>query len=92
MFCEDAITDIKNGKIIVVVDDENRDFVTQECRNDQFYGATWTGFHILNSVENLSLYDPMRICGFKRKCIGISAADWFKHLIDENAKPEDFIR
>lgn len=46
---EDAIEDIKNGKMVIVVDDEDRDnegdFVTaaRNVQDDQFYEYPWQG-------------------------------------------------
>jgi 3,4-dihydroxy 2-butanone 4-phosphate synthase/GTP cyclohydrolase II len=118
---EDAIADIKNGKIIVVVDDENRenegDFIAAaECVTPEminFMAQHGRGLICTPITESycrkLDLYpmvnnntDPMGTAftvsvDLKGNGVtsGISAADrskTVKHLIDEQAKPEDFIR
>ena len=118
---ENAIADIKNGKIIVVVDDENRenegDFIAAaECVTPKminFMAQHGRGLICTPISESycrkLDLYpmvnnntDPMGTAftvsvDLKGNGVtsGISAADrskTVKHLINEQAKPEDFIR
>jgi len=118
---EEAIADIQNGKIIVVVDDENRenegDFIAAaECVTPEminFMAQHGRGLICTPITESycrkLDLYpmvnnntDPMGTAftvsvDLKGNGVtsGISAADrskTVKHLIDEQAKPEDFIR
>ena len=118
---EEAINDIKNGKIIIVVDDENRenegDFIAAaECVTPQMinfmaqYGRGLICTPIAESYcQKLNLYpmvnentDPLGTAftvsvDLKGNGVtsGISAADrskTVKHLTNEQAKSEDFIR
>ena len=118
---EDAIADIKKGKIIIVVDDENRenegDFVAAaECVTPEminFMAQHGRGLICTPITESycskLDLYpmvhnntDPMRTAftvsvDLKGNGVtsGISASDrskTVKHLIHDQAKPDDFIR
>ena len=118
---KDAISDIKNGKIIIVVDDENRenegDFIAAaECVTPDMinfmakHGRGLICTPITESYcQKLDLYpmvnnntDPMRTAftvsvDLKGSGVtsGISAADrskTVKHLIEDQASPEDFIR
>ena len=118
---EDAIADIKNGKIIVVVDDENRenegDFIAAaECVTPEminFMALHGRGLICTPITESycrkLELYpmvnnntDPMGTAftvsvDLKGNGVtsGISAVDrskTVKHLIDDKAKADDFVR
>ena len=118
---ENAIADIKDGKIIIVVDDENRenegDFIAAaECVTPEminFMAQHGRGLICTPITESyckkLDLYpmvhhntDPMGTAftvsvDLKGNGVtsGISAADrskTVKHLIDEQARPDDFIR
>ena len=118
---EDAIADIKDGKIIIVVDDENRenegDFVAAaECVTPEminFMAQHGRGLICTPITESycskLDLYpmvhkntDPMGTAftvsvDLKGNGVtsGISASDrskTVKHLIYDQAKPDDFIR